>query len=518
MDYDIAIIGGGLGGISAAIASARNGKKVFLSEESYMIGGQVTSQAVPPDEHPYIEKYGRTDLYHEYRQLVRRYYKDYYPVNIKDSDKINPGNAWVSEISHEPVVSWRVLQSMLHPYIVAGLIDLHLDTRPIAAHVEADEIKFVVMENKEGTFEVLAKYFLDATELGDLLPLTNTEYVTGSESKEVTGELHAHEFNDPNDMQAITWCFAVSFEKEGNYTIDKPKLYDYFKEHRSDFWPGSQLSWTYVEPHTLNPINGSIRQESDKVNLFNYRQILDKDNFKKDFFNSNITLVNWPQNDYWLGPIINQDGIVNKSHMYMAKELSKSFLYWLQTEADGIGYPNLKLRGDVTGTKDGFALRPYIREARRIVSQFTVLESHIGAKMLEGNKAIQFKDSVGLGHYHLDLHPSTGQRTYIDIKSYPFQIPMGALIPIRTKNLIPAAKNIGTTHITNGTYRLHPVEWNIGESAGMMAVYAISHNIELHEILNSRHLKKFQDFIQSQGIQIVWPEWILEKEGEKKWD
>ena len=215
MDYDIAIIGGGLGGISAAIASARNGKKVFLSEETYMIGGQVTSQAVPPDEHPYIEKYGRTDLYHEYRQLVRRYYKDYYPVNIKDSDKINPGNAWVSEISHEPVVSWRVLQSMLHPYIVAGLIDLHLDTRPIAAHVEADEIQFVVMENKERTFEVQAKYYLDATELGDLLPLTNTEYVTGSESKEVTGELHAHEFNDPNDMQAITWCFAVSFEKEG---------------------------------------------------------------------------------------------------------------------------------------------------------------------------------------------------------------------------------------------------------------------------------------------------------------
>ncbi|MGG2474547.1 FAD-dependent oxidoreductase, partial [Rhizobium sp. BR5] len=34
-------------------------------------------------------------------------------------------------------------------------------------------------------------------------------------------------------------------------------------------------------------------------------------------------------------------------------------------------------------------------------------------------------------------------------------------------------KNIGTTHITNGCYRLHPVEWNIGEVAGMLAAYCL---------------------------------------------
>jgi hypothetical protein len=45
---------------------------------------------------------------------------------------------------------------------------------------------------------------------------------------------------------------------------------------------------------------------------------------------------------------------------------------------------------------------------------------------------------------------------------------LGALIPIRMENLLPAAKNIGTTHITNGCYRMHPVEWNIGEAAGAL--------------------------------------------------
>ena len=72
----------------------------------------------------------------------------------------------------------------------------------------------------------------------------------------------------------------------------------------------------------------------------------------------------------------------------------------------------------------------------------------------------------GVGNYRIDLHPSTGGDNYIDIGSVPFEIPLGALVPRRVRNLLPAGKNIGTTHITNGCYRLHPVEWNIGEVAG----------------------------------------------------
>lgn len=512
MQYDIAIIGGGMGGIAAALAAARNGKRVFMSEETHMIGGQVTSQGVPPDEHDYIEKYGRTESYKTYRDHIRNYYRTYYPIT-KDNEKFNPGNGWVSELCHEPIVSLRIFENMLHPYVVSGKLKISLNTTAVSSEVKDDTVKSVTLKKDNQYFTIKAEYFLDATELGDLLPLTNTEYVTGSESKADTNEMHAIDKEDPLDMQAVTWCFAVSFEKEGDYTIEKPHLYDYFKNHRSDFWTGSQLDWTYVEPHTLNPVTGSLKDEPNKVNLFKYRQILDKDNFEEGFFTSNITLINWPQNDYWLGPVYELDLVEREHHLYMAKELSKSFLYWLQTEADGTGYPNLKPRGDVMGTDDGFALKPYIRESRRIVSKFRVEESHIGALMRTEMKSEAFYDTVGLGHYHLDLHPSTGQRTYIDIESYPFQIPMGALMPIKTRNLIPACKNIGTTHITNGTYRLHPVEWNIGESAALMSVYAINENMTLDEIRNDKtKLKDFQDFLLQQGVQLEWPDKVLQGE------
>ena len=134
----------------------------------------------------------------------------------------------------------------------------------------------------------------------------------------------------------------------------------------------------------------------------------------------------------------------------------------------------------MVGTDDGLAKDPYIRESRRIRAEFTVLEQHVGTEArrskTQGRRTSQaepFADSVGVGSYRIDLHPSTGGDNYIDISSLPFQIPLGALIPRRVENLLPACKNLGTTHITNGCYRLHPVEWAIGEAAGALAAFCL---------------------------------------------
>ena len=68
---DVAIIGGGFGGCAAALAALRNGMRVVMTEETDWIGGQVTSQGVPPDEHPWIESFGGTLAYRQYRSAVR---------------------------------------------------------------------------------------------------------------------------------------------------------------------------------------------------------------------------------------------------------------------------------------------------------------------------------------------------------------------------------------------------------------------------------------------------------------
>ena len=103
-------------------------------------------------------------------------------------------------------------------------------------------------------------------------------------------------------------------------------------------------------------------------------------------------------------------------------------------------------------------------------------------------RAEAFPDSVGVGFYGLDLHPSSGGDNYIDIGCLPFQIPLGALIPRRVENLLPACKNLGVTHIANGCYRLHPVEWSIGESSGALAAFCIDRKARPRQVRNDEKL------------------------------
>lgn len=228
-------------------------------------------------------------------------------------------------------------------------------------------------------------------------------------------------------------------------------------------------------------------------------------------------MVNWPQNDYMLGKLTDVSEKEFNKHMEGAKQLSLSLFYWLQTEAPrpdgGQGWKGLRLRGDIMGTEDGMAKYPYIRESRRIKAVFTVLEEHVGAAnraLLTGkesaNTAADFYDSVGIGYYHIDLHPSSRGNNYIDFASLPFQIPLGALLPKRIENLLPANKNIGTTHITNGCYRLHPVEWSIGEAVGVLVSYCL-HKKMIPRAVREKAvvLEDFQTMVRSQGIETHWP-------------
>lgn len=112
LNCDVAIAGAGVGGIAAALALMRAGRRVVLTEETDRIGGQFMSQAVPPDEHGWIERFGCTATYREFRQRVRQYYRDHYPLlpEHRANGLLYPGNGWVSFLCHEPRVALAVLE------------------------------------------------------------------------------------------------------------------------------------------------------------------------------------------------------------------------------------------------------------------------------------------------------------------------------------------------------------------------------------------------------------------------
>lgn len=529
LSSDLVIAGGGLGGCAAALSALRNNLKVILTEETDWLGGQISQQGVPPDEHQWIETHGCTQLYSNFRNQIRRYYIRNYPLTepARTNKFLNPGDGSVSKLCHEPRVAATVLNELMAPYLSSGRLTLLINYKVISADTEGRKVRSLLAKNQITGKEIIlsAPWYIDATELGDLLPLTGTEYVTGTESRKDTGELHAPEKADPENNQSFTVCFAIDYLPGENYVIDKPAEYDFWRNYIPDLnppWSGKLLELRYSNPSTLVPKDLAFNPEgtdtSPLLNLWNYRRIINRKNFISGTYNSDITVVNWPQNDYMLGNLISQNQEDFRKHLERAKQLSLSLLYWLQTEAPrpgkGYGWEGLRLRRDIMGTEDGLAKYPYIRESRRIKPVFRILEEHVGKEnrsqvtgIKENIKAAYFYDSVGIGYYHIDLHPSCKGDNYIDFGSLPFQIPLGALIPARVENLIAANKNIGTTHITNGCYRLHPVEWNIGESAGMLIAFSSDKKMLPGNIRENKSLlEEFQRMIRSQGIETQWPE------------
>jgi len=522
---DVAIIGAGTGGCAAALAALRNGMRVVMTEETQWVGGQITSQLVSAlDEHPWIASFGAPRSYREFRDAIREHYRRYYPLteSARRRANFNPGSPGSTvNMSPEPRAALAVLESLLAPYASSGQLTLLLRHKATSADVERDRIRSVVVRSLDAqtTKTIDAAYFIDATELGDLLPLAKVEYVTGFESRKATGEPSAPAEAQPANEQSFTVCFAMDYVHGEDHLIDKPAEYGFWRDYVPQLkpaWSGKLLSWKMSHPQTLAPRDlgfdptGAPSKPDAPFNLWPYRRVAAKENFAAGTYTSDLTVVNWPQNDYWLGRLIDVSDAEYQRHVQRGKQLSLSLFYWMQTEAPrpdgGAGWKGLRLRPDVAGTEDGMAMYPYIRESRRIQAEFTVLEQHVSTKARSKPEAEEFADSVGVGSYRIDLHPSTGGDNYIDVSSLPFQIPLGALIPRRMDNLIAGAKNIGTTHITNGCYRLHPVEWNIGESAGVLAAYAIRTKQLPRAIRKDKSLlSALQNHLRSEGVELSWP-------------
>ncbi|MBI4606059.1 MAG: FAD-dependent oxidoreductase, partial [Planctomycetes bacterium] len=478
---------------------------------------------------PWIESFGCTAAYRELRERIRRYYRDNYPLvpAARARADLNPGNGRVSRLCCEPRAALGALEAMLAPHSSGGRCTVLLEHQVTGADVEGARVRGLAARDLRTGREVVlrAPWFIDATELGDVLPLAGAEHVTGAEARRRTGEPHAPEEGAPANQQAITACFAMDHLPGEDHGIDRPPEWELWRDFVPKLappWPGRLLSFETSDPRTVErrkmPFDPEGEARTGAFGLWTYRRIADAASFAGGTYAGDITLVNWPQNDYFLGNLVGVTPEEAARHVERAKGLSLSLLYWLQTEAPrpdgGTGFRGLRLRPDVVGTADGLAKRPYVRESRRIAAVFTVLETHVGTeararltgKRPEELEAEPFGDSVGVGSYRIDLHPSTGGDNYIDVSSLPFQIPLGALLPVRLENLLPGAKNLGVTHITNGCYRLHPVEWNIGEAAGSLCAFAAARKALPREVREKGDLlEAFQRLLRSQGVETHWP-------------
>ena len=504
------VAGAGAGGVAAALRFAEKGTRVCLTEESDWIGGQITAGGVSAlDENRFIEFAGGTRNYYAMRQRIRDHYRKNYTLSpaARIWENLNPGSCYVSPLCFEPKVGVRVLEDMLAAH--RGLIRILPRTKIFSLKVRDGQWIEEALAYRFDTRQVIrlqGGVFLDATELGDLLPLAGVPYVVGSEPKSDTGEPHAAAQANKACVQSFTYPFAIDVRPGEIHRIEKPPQYERFRDSQPFSlritYP-TDYGWRGAFQYKMFGDDPPVPNNMSPGPFFSWRRLLARRNFAGPNAPEDLGLMNWPRQDYHDESLLDRTPLDEARILQQAKRVAMAFLYWLQTDLErddgkGKGYPELRLRPDVMGTEDGLSKYPYIRESRRLIpARGRVVEQDIVAEYQSGSRARWFDDSIGTAFYMVDIHPCGANERGRMMMPKPFQIPMAALLPQKVNNLFAAGKNIGVTHLTNGAFRLHPVEWNVGEAAATIA----THLIKRRTIPTAPEVQKE---LALAGVPLVW--------------
>lgn len=508
---DIAVIGSSLGGVMAAWRASQQGFRVLFVCEDAWIGGQMTAQAVPPDEHALIERGGASASYRSFREDIRALYRQMpgFLDRARMTPGTNPGDGWVSRLCFEPVHAARWFEQLLRSPQRAGQLRMIRLARPVAVVCRGGSIEsLTIKRQQDGQCDtILASVFIDATDTGDLIHLSGLPYRIGKESRAEFGEVDAPAQADPLDQQPITQVMALRRHARPGPVGPEPEDYSSWRHHTVPGHRHALLSPHFPgrTPGTTQSMPMQAADESDTLDWWRYRRIVSSRQWRDG--RADVTLVNWAQNDYAIEPLIDGPQRQNRVEQ-QARQLSLCLLHWLQTEAPrpegGFGFPEWQLAPDLLGTPDGLAARPYIRESRRIVACHTLTQNDLGGR----------KDpdptSVAIGWYPLDIHPTCRSGHGINAAVEPFSLPLGSFIPQHADNLIPASKNLGVTHLANACTRVHPIEWIIGEVAGVLAAEVLRARTAPQGLMESAPLcRAVQAQLQALGIPGSWPQELL---------
>lgn len=161
-EYDVAVCGGGFGGISAALASARMGKKTLLMEKEYILGGLGTAGIVTIYL-PLCDGLGHQVSFGIAEELFRLSVKDgaedRYPENWLDGIGTRGEKDKRFEVRYNPQL-FAILAEQL---LLENGVDIMYGTYTVDAEVSDGRIRHLICENKSGRQAYRVKSVVDAT-------------------------------------------------------------------------------------------------------------------------------------------------------------------------------------------------------------------------------------------------------------------------------------------------------------------------------------------------------------------
>ncbi|MBE2180650.1 MAG: FAD-dependent oxidoreductase [Chthoniobacterales bacterium] len=489
--YDVIVAGAGTGGWAASLQASRMGAKVLLLEESDWIGGQMAAAAVATmDEEGCWEKFPVRErgIYREFHESMVNFY---YTMN---KDPFRAYYAWPAQLEggYEPKVVRAVLYAFIEEARKTGVLDLAVRSRVASVDKSGDTVTGVTVEHvtdsgEKVTRRIGSKVLVEATEYGDVLPLTGARYRVGTTTSD---DVEAEAL-----VQHHTWVGVIREYPDGvpPHLVMKqpPPGYD-SKQYR-----GSQLHGPVVWGGAGKDVKGP---RSYRV-LFAWRGMADSDSPATGKLTEQRHTqcgLNGGRQDYPVTAACIEESKARQEGQLGGIYRTLSEIYYFQQElglpwsvADDEGFDTAHNRRtmDALGVRDDLkplAVQlpqwPYVREARRGRGLYTLRADDL----TRFEKARLFPTAVAMGDYFMDLdHGDTAHAVEADLDSTepprgggPFQVPFEVFIPEKIDGLVFAEKNISQSRQVNGATRLQPVTILTGQAAGAIAALAIRGNVQ----------------------------------------
>ncbi len=420
---EIAVIGAGPAGLSAAITAARMGKKVLLLEKNGYLGGNATLG---------LPLLGFLDL--KGRRIVGGIAQEYVDRLTARGQpfghRVCPKHNSVTNIDPE---GFKVLA--IEMCREAGVeILLHLEACEVEK--EGDRIKRALFYGKGTQVAVEAELFIDCTGDGDVAFLADCSFEAGQPN---TGVLQPptvmYTLENVDTAKLFDYIEAHPEEMTYSATIDHRPGYDadYFRESPNHVFVGLSKIFARLQAEGKCPVERNTLIYIKSVN-------------EGEVYVNSTRLLNTDATD-----------LLDLTKAELEGQLQAAALTKV-------------LKEQVPGFEDCFisSIAPTlgVRETRR----FKGLKELTGEMLLEG--AIP-ADTIGLGGYKIDIHSGTDRNTVFKTVEEPFGIPYGCLVSKEVPNLMFAGRCASMDAAALAAVRVMAQCMSMGQAAGVAAVLAL---------------------------------------------
>jgi hypothetical protein len=472
--YDVVVVSGSSGGVSAALAAGRMGARVALVEDTPVLGGMLANGISNIDCYSYESLSG---VFEEFRARVKAHYQAVEATDPvfrssaaaprpseyrgRQSNSPREGGRW------EPHVADRIFKDMV---AAVPTITVLYNTWATGVVMRGARIEGVVTENRKGERATLyGKVIIDATHEADIAAWAGAPYRVGREARSPQ-EPHAGD---------IYYFNATGEILEGSTGRQDAAIVSY----------GLRLCLRHYSPeegdaHILRtPPPG---YDPAQYKLAGYKPSIGMPGRKGEM---NVNPVgNEMQEINWSWPEATR---AERQHLYdVYRDHALGFLYYLQHER---GFRQVGLPRDEFPDNGNVPYHVFVREARRIEGEATMTEADVNPFVTgRGMIPAPQPESIAIGHYAIDSKPvrakadaSTPEKGAGDFflanTTTPFQVPYGAIVPKRVDGLL-APVAMSATHVAFSAVRMDPTWVAMGQAAGVAAVLALRGGVEVRAV------------------------------------